>query len=185
MFNYFAYFYDYFLRLSESYTVQPIWDHVNFDNYSDILDVGGGTGYLGNKLKQKRDLNYYIVDYNYNMLVKASKKELNGCILSSSAKLPFKNDVFDFVICSDALHHFKDKEKSLKEMYRVLKKEGKLILFDLIPNKFVTTIICYIERFLGEQTNFYSSKEIQEILNTKLNCKKINNFQFLLTIKKK
>ena len=48
--------------------------------------------------------------------------------------LPFKSHTFDYIFCLDGLEHlnFEEQKKALKEISRVLKKRGKLILS--IPN---------------------------------------------------
>lgn len=42
--------------------------------------------------------------------------------------LPFSNDKFDSVIIFNSFPHFADKEKTISECYRVLRKGGKLII---------------------------------------------------------
>ena len=45
-------------------------------------------------------------------------------------KLPFKNNFFDYSLCLDSLHHLnkKDVEEVIKEIRRVLKKNGKCFI---------------------------------------------------------
>jgi len=43
-------------------------------------------------------------------------------------KLKFRNNNFDVILCSEVLEHIKDYKKALKELHRVLKKEGKIII---------------------------------------------------------
>jgi SAM-dependent methyltransferase len=47
-------------------------------------------------------------------------------------KLPFADRQFDFVSCLGALEHFLDLESALREMVRVAKPQGQLLL--LVPN---------------------------------------------------
>jgi len=42
----------------------------------------------------------------------------------------FKENSYDFVIASNVLHHIPFPKKFFKEMYRILKKDGKLIIMD-------------------------------------------------------
>ena len=42
--------------------------------------------------------------------------------------MPFENNVFDVVLCNHVLEHVKDDILALKEIRRVLKKDGKMIL---------------------------------------------------------
>lgn len=45
-------------------------------------------------------------------------------VVADALNLPFKNDSCDLVICESSLEHFKDPILAVKEMNRVLKKEG-------------------------------------------------------------
>ena len=43
-------------------------------------------------------------------------------------KLPFKNNEFDEVYCSHVLEHVQDLVKAMKELHRITKKEGRVII---------------------------------------------------------
>jgi len=47
---------------------------------------------------------------------------------SSTKKLPFNENEFDTVILSDVLEHLPTPENIINEIYRVLAKNGKLLL---------------------------------------------------------
>lgn len=48
-------------------------------------------------------------------------------------KMPFKNESFDVIFCHGVVEHFPDSEKGVKELYRVLRKNGKALIS--VPNK--------------------------------------------------
>ncbi|MCS7106392.1 MAG: class I SAM-dependent methyltransferase [Candidatus Aenigmarchaeota archaeon] len=56
-----------------------------------------------------------------------TRKEVKKCNVDSE-KLPFKNEFFDEVYSAFLLEHLKNPGFALKEMVRVLKKGGKLII---------------------------------------------------------
>lgn len=56
-----------------------------------------------------------------------SRPEVKKCNLDWQ-KLPFKSNYFDVVYCKNVLEHLTNPGFALKEMHRVLKKGGKLIL---------------------------------------------------------
>ena len=99
-----------------------------------ILDVSCGTGEM--LLLMLRRLNkpdIYGVDISRNML-DIAKRKLKGRLklkYADAALLPFKNNTFDYVITTESFHHYHNQKKSLMEMKRVLKKNGRLIIADV------------------------------------------------------
>jgi predicted SAM-dependent methyltransferase len=43
-------------------------------------------------------------------------------------KIPFENESFDFILCNHVLEHVKEDRIALIEFFRVLKKQGKLLI---------------------------------------------------------
>ena len=92
--------------------------------YLKILDAGCGEGVLIEKYR-KKGFDIQGFDSNYS-----SKNIKKGDII----KIPFKEEEFDIVLCLSVLEHlsFEDQNIALKELNRVLKKSGILVL--AIPN---------------------------------------------------
>src|SRR4030042_283948 len=84
---------------------------------SKILDVGCGSGFFTYYLAKK----YQVIglDFSEKMLALNPHKNL---IKASAYQIPFKNNSFDLVFCSNLLHHLNHPLKALKEMNRVAKK---------------------------------------------------------------
>lgn len=106
------------------------------DSYS-ILDVGCGTGVFLQLLKENYPKVSVIgLDPDKEALSIAAKRlsEYQGVTLINAfaEALPFESEIFDTVYSTLAFHHIspKFKEKAIKEIYRVLKKEGKLVIVD-------------------------------------------------------
>lgn len=60
---------------------------------------------------------------------KAFYRDNAVCHIAGMAEyLPFKDGSYDVVICINTLDHFLDPEAALKEIFRVLKKEGQILL---------------------------------------------------------
>lgn len=78
-----------------------------------ILDIGAGTGFIGKDIIR--------LDPSLEMLKKAKGMRVCGV----GERLPFRNNVFDAVISITALHHT-DIKKVVREIKRVLKKNGKI-----------------------------------------------------------
>lgn len=72
-----------------------------------------------------------------------SKKQFNGNLKISFIKadataLPFKENTFDIILAENVFEHFVEYEKVMQECYRVLSKEGRLIvpIFSSIHSKY-------------------------------------------------
>lgn len=98
----------------------------------NIMDLGCGTGYylfLLSSLPVK--LNLIGLDSDKKALEEAKESLKNRkirFILGDSHKLPFKENTFDKIVASEVLEHLDNDEKALKEMYRVLKRGGVLVV---------------------------------------------------------
>lgn len=86
-----------------------------------ILDLGCGTGYVGLNL-QNSDVVFADIEPKYLEQIKGN------CVVLDARKLPFKKEVFDIVICADVMEHIKEDELALREIYRVLKKNGNALV---------------------------------------------------------
>ena len=92
-----------------------------------VLDVGAGTGKILSELKNK---GWQIkgVDGEKEAVRWAKKR---GVVIKQhdlTKKLPFKNNSFDLVVSLDVLEHVKDDVGLLKEMRRVVKPQGIILI---------------------------------------------------------
>lgn len=123
-----------------------------------ILDVGGGTGRVS-ALFSKTSSFPIVADSALKMLRKAQEKGLN-CVNSHSEKLPYPNGAFDRVILVDALHHVENQQKTLDEMFRVLKRDGKMIIEEPDIRNLVVKLIALGEKILLMRSHFLKPGEI-------------------------
>ena len=92
-------------------------------------------------------------------------------------KLPFADASFDCVICSEVLEHIPDHKKALKEMDRILKPQGTLVVS--VPRYFAERICWFISRDYyneeGGHIRIYKKKQLREMLTGQgFQCWKIN-----------
>jgi ubiquinone biosynthesis O-methyltransferase len=114
-------------------------DNTNLYKNSKILDVGCGAGMMAKEIANR---GYEIsgIDYSYNMVKKAKdicKVNTNFSIhflQGDVESLPFKDSVFDAVLCLGVITYLKSEQKALREISRILKPGGTMILS--ILNKF-------------------------------------------------
>ena len=101
-------------------------------NDSMVLDLASGSGDISRKIKERYKCKCIAVDANMNMLEIAKKKVDTApfYIHGTAENLPFKKSIFDYVIVSFGLRNFNDISKSLKQVRRVLKKNGTFICLE-------------------------------------------------------
>lgn len=115
---------------NESY-IPPLLDSV-VESGKKVLEIGFG---LGTDLRyfSKKGMNAFGVDLSFSNALLTNKgfavAGLKGKALTADAEnLPFKNESFDLAYSCGVLHHTPDTRKAIEEIYRVLKKEGKILI---------------------------------------------------------
>ncbi len=102
-----------------------------------VLDAGCGRGFY---LKALGHFNFIEEIHGVDIVDKYLKTAKRNCRGSKFKiqkaniySLPFPDNYFDCVICSEVLEHLSNDKKALNELKRVLKKEGTLLL--TVPSK--------------------------------------------------
>ena len=100
--------------------------------YEALLDVGCGTGFLLDLLVVQKAARYRGLDLSEEMIRVAKGKAIPGAefVAGSADKLPYPDESFDIVTCSQSFHHYPYPEKAMREAWRVLKNGGLYILSD-------------------------------------------------------
>lgn len=99
-----------------------------------ILDIGCGGGITTESLQYYYPLMQYFGCDVSKKAIDYAKKFGSGKVkydIIKNKKLPYKDDFFDACICLDVMEHIPDADFFLKEVRRVLKKDGKFFL--LVP----------------------------------------------------
>jgi ubiquinone/menaquinone biosynthesis C-methylase UbiE len=101
-----------------------------------VLDVGSGPGFLAKIMAEKVKPNgsIYGVDVSEFLLNIArsntSENEELKFLYGDATDLPFPNEFFDTVVCAQVLEYVNDIDKALREIQRVVRKDGKIALLD-------------------------------------------------------
>ena len=101
-----------------------------------ILDVGTGTGFM---LKELYDINPHLEPYGLDIsesIVQIARSNLRELGITPRVfhgdiqDAPFKDNFFDIVTCSASFSYWPNPVKGINEIYRILKHNGKAILFE-------------------------------------------------------
>ncbi len=106
--------------------VKAICEQVK-DRRARILDVGCGTGANLVRLSDFGDAEG--VDISPDALKFCRERGLNNVKLGAAETLPYKDGEFDLVTALDVVEHMDDDVAGLKEMHRVLRPGGRVLLF--------------------------------------------------------
>lgn len=96
-------------------------------SHNKVLDVGCGTGLLSSLMKNQGN-DVCGIDISEVALRKAELRGIKVKLGNIDNNLPFDDDIFDVVVCSEVIEHLFNPIEALEEIRRVLKPEGFLVL---------------------------------------------------------
>lgn len=178
---------------------------IKFKDCSNFLDIGTGVGYyiLQASLRNRRGVNVSI-DISRSYLKKAKRiarlNSIDNIFLfnADARKLPFMNNTFDLILCTEVLEHIPNYTRVLDEIQRVAKSGADIVIS--FPSKWS------IDEILGQikaKFTFYehinviplkeflllSEKKNLEIIKIRYCCfcfhilsRILNHFPFLLPL---
>lgn len=99
-------------------------------NPKNILDVGSASGWFLHELKKKfANTDCTGIDVYKKAIDYGKERYSNIELLKGDAhKIPFKDASFEVIVCCEVLEHVENPEAVIKEMKRVLKKNGSIII---------------------------------------------------------
>ena len=154
-----------------------------------VLNVGCGAG---QQTKKMIEAGFNVISTDLDIiLLKEAQKITNNIVLADAEHLPFKESVFDYVVCMDVLEHLNDDNKCIVDIYDVIKSSGKFILsVPMLNYPFVYDPINRIRTSLNlkpipiglwawEHKRLYDEEQITGKINSKFDIieqKKISSF---------
>jgi len=134
----FGKFYARLINIGHSYLTRWGLSHISINKDDTILDIGCGGGKTVNTLaKIATEGKLYGIDYSEasvavaidtnNKLINAGRVEI---LHASVESLPFPNNMFNLVTAIESYYFWPDLVNTLKEIRRVLKPGGSLILIN-------------------------------------------------------
>lgn len=140
------------------------------EEYEDLLDCGCGTGPMISLLYEKDSSKKYTgLDITPRMIEVAKNKNLEGVnwVVGDCENLPFEENSFDAIICSNSFHHYPNPENFFESAKRVLRPGGRLILQDYTAPKFILWIMNHTEMPLANlmghgDVGAYSLDQVQQ-----------------------
>lgn len=151
-----------------------------------ILDIGTGTGEFAlTALKRNDGAKTIGVDLSERMLRLAQRKtsakgidERCAWLMADGVRLPFREESVDAILCAFVIRNFEDLDEGLREMNRVLKSGGVVLVLEFCQpppswwwtpiGLFVRHFIPFVGRVMGHSTAYaYLTASIQTFLPAK------------------
>ena len=121
-------------------------------NPKDIIDLATGTGDLALAIQRKLPESQIVgADFLPEMLEIASRKGLRQTIVANAMKLPCADSSFDCITVAFGLRNMENCGAALREMARILRKGGHLLILEFSLPRFSILRAAYrfyLHRFL-------------------------------------
>ncbi len=149
-----------------------ILSEIEKNSFERLLDVGCGTAPMISLLAERYpECHFTGIDLTPAMIDVARSKQLPHAefVVGDAENLPFENDAFDVVICSESFHHYPHPHLFFEGVHRVLRPGGRLILRDVtfrcsLVRWYVNHIELPVLNKLGYgDVRIYGLKEIREM----------------------
>jgi ubiquinone/menaquinone biosynthesis C-methylase UbiE/biotin operon repressor len=129
-----------------------------------IVDLGAGEGTLSQLLAKNArkviaiDNSPKMVEFGSKLARKHGFKNLEYR-LGDLEKPPVAKESVDLVLLSQALHHATKPERAMRAAHGILKKNGRIVVLDLLSHRFEKARELYADRWLG-----FSEMRLHELL---------------------
>lgn len=120
------------------------------------LEIGCDKGVISYHLRQQTACLWTSVDASAENVAATRGLVGNGVIAMEDNHLPFGDKYFDLVVCVDFLEHIDGDAEFVKEMRRVLRDTGQMIV--TVPHVHPLLIVNRIARWLGITKEYYNHK---------------------------
>lgn len=136
------------------YITDTIEKIIASDNHNiNAIDIGCGAGRYANYLAEK-NISVIAID-KYKEMYENNNNPNIKFMEADMSNIPFKNNMFNLVLSIGVLHNaesINDYKKSIKEIYRILKPKG-ILLISIFTNDVIT------DDLINMKDNYYEAKD--------------------------
>jgi len=87
-------------------------------------------------------------------------------VQARAEQLPFAEDTFDRIVVADALHHFFDQRDAIRDLLRILKPEGRLVIEEPDRDHLIIKLLRVAEKIALMRSHIHTMREILDMVVT-------------------
>lgn len=138
--------------------IAELYDHIAAEmtspKYARILDVGSGRGYISLEVARRNPSSQITgIDYSPSQVREALKLRNRSHVLNcafqtgNAMDIPFDDQTFDAAVSIGSIKHWPDALRGLKEIHRILKPGGQLLISETDQEASDSDLQDFIKRF--------------------------------------
>ena len=137
-----------------------------------LLDIGCGTGFAVRHIAAKlQDQGVFCGVNLAPRMIEMARDASDGLQnvrfeVASAEQLPYLDEYFDVILCTNSFHHYLNPSTALAEMHRVLRSGGHVFVVDVTAdNVFIAWVDRKVRQKEAEHVKFYSSAEYRDMMD--------------------
>lgn len=162
LFKYYARIYDRFMRRFKLDTNEVLLESLGELKGKRILDLGGGTGTLADKL-QHMGGDVTLIDPQKEMTAIAKEKNAYLTIYNETLEEVLQHNKvapFDIVVIRDALHHISNQQEIIRQVALCLTEEGILVISEFNIRHIKAMCIWFFETLCFERCHMFTMESL-------------------------
>lgn len=165
----------YSLSPTRNYILKALSEIKAIDNIK-VLDLGCGPGQLINEMFEKfSNLEITGIDFSEKMLEVSKSKNPQARHIKLDADELYKlKDTFNVIICTHSLPYYKEPERVMKEICRLLKDDGRVFMGFASGDSFYDKFILSFVKLTTGPANYPSDKKFRKLVSSYFQVEKLN-----------
>jgi len=158
------------LRFMRTYRLLQILGGLEFNSF---LDVGGGEGYISALAKELFSVTAHTTDLSEEACLRAGEIfDLQG-IATDATQLPFQDESYDLVLCSEVIEHLSSPVFVISELVRVAQKYVVITTAEFCPlGEFERMMRLFIldDSYPHAERNYFTYDDFRVLLGDEILC---------------